>query len=93
LLGAHQPGDAGPATPSDVLVNPGTLPPHPNSAAPSPGGILREGLDTLTALAVLGGQDDDRGPDFQAHKAAFFFKLDRELEKVNAQHMLLVIFA
>lgn len=29
------------------------------------------------------GQDDDRGPDFQAHKAAFFFKLERELEKVR----------
>ena len=27
-------------------------------------------------------QDDERGPDFQAHKAAFFFKLERELEKV-----------
>ncbi|KAF7355038.1 Ankyrin repeat protein nuc-2 [Mycena sanguinolenta] len=25
---------------------------------------------------------DERGPDFQAHKAAFFFKLERELEKV-----------
>jgi len=29
------------------------------------------------------GQDDERGPDFQAHKAAFFFKLERELEKVT----------
>lgn len=28
------------------------------------------------------GQDDERGTDFQAHKAAFFFKLERELEKV-----------
>lgn len=27
-------------------------------------------------------QDDSRGADFQAHKAAFFFKLERELEKV-----------
>ncbi|KAK7061450.1 ankyrin repeat protein nuc-2 [Favolaschia claudopus] len=26
---------------------------------------------------------DERGPDFQAHKAAFFFKLERELEKIN----------
>jgi CDK inhibitor PHO81 len=31
---------------------------------------------------IPSGQDDDRGPDFQAHKAAFFFKLERELEKV-----------
>ena len=29
------------------------------------------------------GQDDNRGPSFQAHKAAFFFKLERELEKVR----------
>jgi len=27
--------------------------------------------------------DLDREPDFRAHKAAFFFKLERELEKVN----------
>ncbi|TFY59123.1 hypothetical protein EVJ58_g5976 [Rhodofomes roseus] len=33
-------------------------------------------------LASL-GQDDDRGPYFQAHKAAFFFKLERELEKTH----------
>lgn len=26
--------------------------------------------------------DEDRGPDFRAHRAAFFFKLERELEKV-----------
>ncbi|KAJ7122752.1 cyclin-dependent protein kinase inhibitor [Mycena epipterygia] len=26
---------------------------------------------------------DERGPDFRAHKAAFFFKLERELEKIN----------
>ncbi|KAI0047270.1 cyclin-dependent protein kinase inhibitor [Auriscalpium vulgare] len=35
-------------------------------------------------LVTSSSQDDDRGPDFQAHKAAFFFKLERELEKVNA---------
>ncbi|OSD04331.1 cyclin-dependent protein kinase inhibitor [Trametes coccinea BRFM310] len=33
------------------------------------------------------GQDDDRGPGFQAHKAAFFFKLERELEKINAFYL------
>ncbi|KAJ7638577.1 cyclin-dependent protein kinase inhibitor [Roridomyces roridus] len=30
-----------------------------------------------------GAGDDDRSPDFRAHKAAFFFKLERELEKIN----------
>lgn len=29
------------------------------------------------------GENADRGPDFRAHKAAFFFKLERELEKIN----------
>ena len=29
------------------------------------------------------GQDDERGHEFQAYKAAFFFKLDRELEKAG----------
>lgn len=31
--------------------------------------------------------DVHRGPDFQAHKAAFFFKLERELEKINAFYL------
>ncbi|KAE9405970.1 hypothetical protein BT96DRAFT_293900 [Gymnopus androsaceus JB14] len=31
--------------------------------------------------------DEDRGPEFQAHKAAFFFKLERELEKINAFYL------
>lgn len=36
------------------------------------------------ALSILSAtqRDEDRGPDFQAHKTAFFFKLERELEKV-----------
>ncbi|OSX60380.1 hypothetical protein POSPLADRAFT_1148806, partial [Postia placenta MAD-698-R-SB12] len=37
-------------------------------------------------LASL-GQDDDRGPNFQAQKAAFFFRLERELEKINAFYL------
>lgn len=32
-------------------------------------------------------QDDDRGADFHAHKAAFFFKLERELEKINTFYL------
>ncbi|KAJ3561155.1 hypothetical protein NP233_g10369 [Leucocoprinus birnbaumii] len=36
---------------------------------------------------ILPGNDSDRGPDFQAHKAAFFFKLERELEKINAFYL------
>lgn len=41
----------------------------------------------LAAQASVGvasaGYEDDRGPVFQAHKAAFFWKLERELEKVS----------
>ncbi|PPR02469.1 hypothetical protein CVT24_002018 [Panaeolus cyanescens] len=33
------------------------------------------------------GHDLERGPDFQAHKAAFFFKLERELEKINSFYL------
>ncbi|KAF8974684.1 cyclin-dependent protein kinase inhibitor [Flammula alnicola] len=33
------------------------------------------------------GHDLQRGPDFRAHKAAFFFKLERELEKINAFYL------
>lgn len=33
--------------------------------------------------------DEDRGPAFQAHKVAFFFKLARELEKVSAERFSL----
>ncbi|KAI0375722.1 hypothetical protein BV20DRAFT_976261 [Pilatotrama ljubarskyi] len=46
----------------------------PQSAAPTP-------TEEPPLYASL-SQDDDRGPSFQAHKAAFFFKLERELEKV-----------
>lgn len=40
----------------------------------------------LTLLSVSGG-DEERGPQFQAHKAAFFFKLERELEKINSFYL------
>ena len=36
----------------------------------------------LTLLSTS-SNDEERGPQFQAHKAAFFFKLERELEKVR----------
>jgi CDK inhibitor PHO81 len=42
-------------------------------------------IDDPGQLPILSSlrQDDDRGADFQAHKAAFFFKLERELEKAR----------
>ncbi|KAF9452150.1 cyclin-dependent protein kinase inhibitor [Macrolepiota fuliginosa MF-IS2] len=36
---------------------------------------------------ILPGNDSDKGPNFQAHKAAFFFKLERELEKINGFYL------
>ncbi|KAI0301875.1 hypothetical protein B0F90DRAFT_1667714 [Multifurca ochricompacta] len=61
----------------------GIRPGHSTSSTPV------SGVHTAVEIAsrinepslIPSGQDDDRGPDFQAHKAAFFFKLERELEK------------
>ncbi|KAF9519188.1 hypothetical protein BS47DRAFT_77707 [Hydnum rufescens UP504] len=33
------------------------------------------------------GKDEERGPEFQRSKAMFFFKLERELEKINAFYL------
>ncbi|KAF9534972.1 cyclin-dependent protein kinase inhibitor [Crepidotus variabilis] len=38
-------------------------------------------------IFAASGNDLERGPDFRAHKAAFFFKLERELEKINAFYL------
>ncbi|KAI0755453.1 cyclin-dependent protein kinase inhibitor [Irpex lacteus] len=35
----------------------------------------------------FGSEDDNRGREFQAYKATFFFKLERELEKINAFYL------
>ncbi|KAI5124795.1 hypothetical protein M0805_005429 [Coniferiporia weirii] len=50
-----------------------------------PEGELQDG-QTL-ALLSASGRDEDRGPDFQEHKTAFFFKLERELEKINSFYL------
>lgn len=42
----------------------------------------RPGQDSLSLLPPGIAQDEERGPHFQACKTAFFFKLQRELEKV-----------
>lgn len=34
-------------------------------------------------MLPVSGCDEDSGTGFQAHKTAFFFKLERELEKVD----------
>jgi hypothetical protein len=57
-----------------------------HSASPIPISGAHTAVDIVSQInepsLIPTGQDDERGPDFQAHKAAFFFKLERELEKV-----------
>ncbi|KAJ7233137.1 cyclin-dependent protein kinase inhibitor [Mycena haematopus] len=64
--------------PADILA----------SSLPSASSVLHDqppiDLDEPVLPPLFSGSvQDDRGPDFRAHKAAFFFKLERELEKIN----------
>ncbi len=62
--------------PGNILASP-TLPQTPRQATPH-----AQDPEEPPLYASL-SRDDDRGPSFQANKAAFFFKLERELEKVS----------
>ncbi|KAI0069093.1 ankyrin [Artomyces pyxidatus] len=67
-------------------IRPGDILAHdPTSDAPT-SDITAIEIDNPPIIPTS-SQDDDRGPDFQAHKAAFFFKLERELEKINAFYL------
>jgi CDK inhibitor PHO81 len=59
-----------PVTPMDLFNQVATSDPSNNARGEPP-------------IFTASQRDEDRGPDFQAHKAAFFFKLERELEKVS----------
>ena len=70
--------------PSDLFIarssNPRGQPPlwdtgHPTHAATT--------LPTTPAFAASSTGDEDRGQEFQMIKASFFFKLQRELDKVR----------
>lgn len=67
--------------PSDVLVTGGIdrspLPQPSISAVDS----LQANVSEPLSIPVV-GKDEERGPEFQRSKAMFFFKLERELEKV-----------
>lgn len=56
-----------------------------SSSSPAPSSPSAISGDVLRPPPIFSGsgQDSDRGPDFRAHRAAFFFKLERELEKVR----------
>ncbi|KAJ3842518.1 cyclin-dependent protein kinase inhibitor [Lentinula raphanica] len=47
----------------------------------------RDATPGVPPIFSASDHDEDRGPEFQAHKAAFFFKLERELEKINAFYL------
>ncbi|KAF8211453.1 cyclin-dependent protein kinase inhibitor [Mycena galopus ATCC 62051] len=64
--------------PADILAS--SLPSAPSVLSAQPPIDLDEPV--LPPL-FSGSVQDERGPDFRAHKAAFFFKLERELEKIN----------
>lgn len=68
--------------PADLLNLTGSPAIAISSAADTPSDIPPDDPNQLPILSSL-GQDNDRGADFQAHKAAFFFKLERELEKAR----------
>lgn len=48
----------------------------------NPGGILAQDVAEPLAIPIVGGEES-KSPDFQRSKALFFFKLERELEKVR----------
>jgi CDK inhibitor PHO81 len=66
--------------PADLLNSTGSPAIALSSTADTSSDISPDDPNQLPILSSL-GQDHDRGADFQAHKAAFFFKLERELEK------------
>ncbi|KAF8076069.1 cyclin-dependent protein kinase inhibitor [Lyophyllum atratum] len=66
--------------PTDLLAQ--SISATPIASPQSPSSIL-DGGPRRPPLFSGSGQDSDRGADFRAHKAAFFFKLERELEKIN----------
>ncbi|KZT12789.1 uncharacterized protein LAESUDRAFT_16249 [Laetiporus sulphureus 93-53] len=72
------------ATRTAIALRPGEILSRPAADASAATPSISD--DPLIFAAL--GQDDDRGPNFQAHKAAFFFKLERELEKINAFYLL-----
>ena len=82
-LAANRPPSEAAALAPQSSVRPGTI--FASSTIPqTPRQTTLEARDPEEPpLYASLGQDDERGPSFQAHKAAFFFKLERELEKVS----------
>ncbi|KAL0949128.1 hypothetical protein HGRIS_009212 [Hohenbuehelia grisea] len=71
--------------PSDIF-NPASTSRSPPISVQGPSSVLGASPGQPPIFSSS-DQDEDRGPGFQAHKAAFFFKLERELEKINAFYL------
>jgi CDK inhibitor PHO81 len=69
--------------PADILNEPNTTSNETQEVGSANVASILRDVSGQPPIQSTSGQDDDRGPDFQAHKAAFFFKLERELEKVH----------
>lgn len=73
--------------PGDLLrrQSPTVQPPlWPSEQIATPGSLTAEQTALLPVFSST--NEDERGVAFQAHKAAFFFKLERELEKACSVH-------
>ena len=66
--------------PADPLIQ--SLPQHISQTTRRSPAVSPAGSPGQPPFFAASGHDVERGPDFRAHKAAFFFKLERELEKV-----------
>ncbi|KIM33539.1 hypothetical protein M408DRAFT_156380 [Serendipita vermifera MAFF 305830] len=73
--------------PSDVFQRT-SVPVQPLWELSSP---LGDNASPLSTIAASTSMDGTRGPAFQMKKAAFFFKLQRELDKVGVSRNFLVI--
>ncbi|KZT27048.1 SPX-domain-containing protein [Neolentinus lepideus HHB14362 ss-1] len=73
--------------PTDLFQRASPAPETPATLAhQAPGHVFTTEFPVPSIISTL-GLDEDRDPNFQAHKAAFFFRLERELEKINAFYL------
>ncbi|KAL7416653.1 hypothetical protein BDY24DRAFT_358213 [Mrakia frigida] len=73
----------------DGPLPPGTTPPTPGFGATSRGGdgggARQDGF--FSDMAGVGTGRSDEGETLRAHRTVFFFKLEREIEKINAFYL------